>query len=58
MSDSETGIENWRKILDEVSTRRYARVTRTVRWVGIEIRRFPIFTEEENLENLIKEFES
>jgi hypothetical protein len=33
-SDSNTELENWQKILHEVSTRRCTRIDRTVRWVG------------------------
>jgi hypothetical protein len=58
MSDLDNGVENWQQILHEVSNRRCARITHTVRWVGIEVRHFPIFTEEENLENFLREFES
>jgi acyl carrier protein phosphodiesterase len=58
MSDSVTEVENWQKRLHEVSTRRCARITRVVRWVGTEVRQFPISTEEENLENFLTNFES
>jgi hypothetical protein len=58
MSDSDTRVENWQQRLHEVSTRRCTRVTRVVRWVGTEVRQFPTFTEEENLENFLTEFES
>jgi hypothetical protein len=44
--------------LHEVSTRRCARVTHVVRWVVTEVRQFPTFTEEYNLENFMKKFES
>jgi hypothetical protein len=57
MSDSDTRVENWQQILHEVSTRRCARITRVVRWVGTEVRQFPTFTEEDNLENFLTEFE-
>jgi hypothetical protein len=54
----DTGVENWQQILHEVSTRRSVRVTRIVIWVGIEVRQFPKFTEEKNLENFLTSFES
>jgi len=57
ISDSDTGVEKWHKRLHEVSTRRCARVTRKIRWVGTEVRQFPTFTEEENLEKFLTEFE-
>jgi hypothetical protein len=57
MSDSDTGVENWQQILHEVSTRGCTRVTRVVRWVGIEVRQFPTFIEEDNLEKFMIEFE-
>jgi hypothetical protein len=58
MSDSDTGVENWEQRLHGVSTRRCARVTRVLIWIGTKVRHFPIFTKEENLENLLTEFES
>jgi len=58
MSDSDTGVENWQQRLHEVSTRRCARVTHAVRWVGTEVRQFPTFTKDDNLENFLTEFES
>jgi hypothetical protein len=42
-SDSDIGLENWQQRLHGVSTRRRARIDRTVRWVWIEIREPPIF---------------
>jgi hypothetical protein len=58
MSYSDTGVEKWQQRLHEVSTRRCARVTSTVRWVGTEVRQFPTFTEEDNLEKFLTYFES
>jgi hypothetical protein len=58
MSDSYTGVENWQKILHEVSTRKCTKVTCEVRWVGIEVRKFPIFIEEKHLEKFLIDFES
>jgi hypothetical protein len=53
MSDSDIGVENWKQQLHEVSMRRCATVTRAVIWVGTEVRQFPTFTEEEDLENFL-----
>jgi hypothetical protein len=39
--DSDIGLENWQQRLHEVSTRRYERIDRAVRWVSIEIREPP-----------------
>jgi hypothetical protein len=58
MLDSNIRVENWQQILHEVSTRRCTRVTRAVRWIGTEVRQFPTFTKEENLEKFLTEFES
>ena len=44
--------------MHEVSTKRCARVTCAVIWAGIEVRQFPTFIEEENLEKFLTEFES
>ena len=42
-SNSDTGLENYKKRLHEVSTRICTRIDRVVRWVGTEIREPPSF---------------
>jgi hypothetical protein len=54
VSDSETGLDNWKQLLHEVSTRRCARIDRVVRWVGTKIREPPIFHGLNDLEELLK----
>jgi hypothetical protein len=49
---SDTGLENWKQCLHDVSTRRYKRIDHVVRWVGTEIREPPIF----HCINRLKEF--
>jgi hypothetical protein len=51
--DSDTGLENWKQRLHEVSTRRCARIDRAVRWLGVEIREPPSFHGLNNLETLL-----
>jgi hypothetical protein len=41
--DSDTGLENWKQRLHEVSTRRCARIDCAVIWVGTNIREPPSF---------------
>ena len=42
-SDSEVGLENWKQHLHEVSGRRLARITKSLRWIGSEVSTLPIF---------------
>jgi hypothetical protein len=56
-SDSDTGLENWKHRLHEVSTRRCARIDHVVRWVGTEIREPPSFHGINDLEELLKKYE-
>ena len=43
MSDSGYALENWKNRLDEVSMRRCARVTRSMRRLEIESRELPTY---------------
>jgi hypothetical protein len=36
-SDSEEGLDNWQNRLHEVSMRRCARMTKSLRWIGSEV---------------------
>jgi hypothetical protein len=36
-SDSEEALENWKQRLHEVSTRKCARITHALRWIGTEV---------------------
>jgi hypothetical protein len=54
---SDTGLENWQQILHEVSTRRCARIDRTVRWIGIEIKEPPSFHGLNDLETFLTLYE-
>ena len=42
-SDSGEALDNWKNRLHEVSMRRCARVTRSVRWVETELREIPTY---------------
>jgi hypothetical protein len=50
VTDSDTGLENWKQRLHEVSIRRCARIDHTVRWVGMKIREPPSFHRVNDLE--------
>ena len=43
ISDSEVGIENWQQHLHEFSSRQLARITKSLRWIGLEVSTVPIF---------------
>jgi hypothetical protein len=55
-SNLDTGLENWKHILHEVSTRRCTRIDCAVRWVGIEIREPPSFHGLNDLEEFLKKY--
>ena len=55
-SDSDTGLKNCQQILHEIYTRRYARMTHALRWVGTEVREPPIFYGQNDLEEFFKKF--
>ena len=42
-SDSDVGLENWKNRLYEVSARRCAFMTKSLRWIGIEIKDYLSF---------------
>jgi hypothetical protein len=37
VSDSEEGLEHWQQRMHEVSTRRCARITRSLHWIGTKL---------------------
>ena len=41
--DSDVGLENWQNRLYEVSARRCAFMTKSLRWIGTEIKDIPLF---------------
>jgi hypothetical protein len=43
VSDSEVALENWPQCLHEVSGRRLARITKSLRWIESEVSTLPIF---------------
>jgi hypothetical protein len=55
--DLDTGLENWKERLHEVSTRRCTRIDRTIRWVGIKIREPPNFYGVNDLEEFLTRYE-
>jgi hypothetical protein len=55
-SESYTYLENWQQILHEVSTRRCARIDRSVRWVGTKIREPPSFHGINDLEEFLTRY--
>jgi hypothetical protein len=56
-TESNIGLEKWQQRLHEVSTRRCARIDRTVTWEGTEIREPPSFHGLNDLETLLTQYE-
>ena len=58
MSDLEVGLENWQECLHEVSRRRLARITKTLRWIGLEVSTLPVFDGLSDIEIFVQEYEA
>jgi hypothetical protein len=56
-SDSEEALEKWKNKMYEVSTRRCARLTREVRWIGTTVSNLPTFDGLNPLETFLSDFE-
>ena len=56
--DSEEGIQHWQQKMHEVYTRRCARITRSLLWIGMELCDPPMYDELTDIGMFIKEFES
>jgi hypothetical protein len=56
-SDSDTGVEKWQQRLHELSTRRCARMTCVLRWIGSEVRETPTFYGLNDLKECFVKFE-
>jgi hypothetical protein len=56
-SDSEEALENWQQRLHEVSTRKCARITHTLRWIGTEVCDPPRYDGLTDVAYFIREFE-
>jgi hypothetical protein len=56
-SDLEEALENWQNKMYEVSTRRCARLTQKVHWIGTTISNFPTFDGLNHLEAFLLDFE-
>ena len=49
-SDSDTGLENWKQCLHDISTRECERMMCALRWVGTKVREPPTFYDHNDLE--------
>ena len=58
MSDSEVGLENWQHRLHEVSGRRLAQITKTLRWIRSEVSTLPIFDGLSDIQIFVQEYEA
>jgi hypothetical protein len=56
-SNLEEALENWQNIMYEVSTRRCARLTRVVHWIGTKVSNLPTFDGLNHLGTFLVEFE-
>ena len=58
VSDLEVGFENWQHRLHEVSRRRLARITKSLRWIGSEVSTLPIFDGLLEIQILVHKYET
>jgi hypothetical protein len=56
--DSKVGLENWQQCLHEVSGRRFARITNSLHWIGVEVCTLPIFDGSTDIQMFIQEYEA
>jgi hypothetical protein len=56
-SDSEEGLEHWKHRLHKVSTRRCARITRSLHWIRTEVHDTPKFDGLTKVSSFVNEFE-
>ena len=56
-SDSDVGLENWQNRLHEVSTRRCAFMTKSLRWIGAENGYIPTFDGLTDVNDFLQQFE-
>ena len=56
MMDSDDGLENWQNKLYELHGHRCARITKSIRWLGAQVRILPIFDGLSYLEPFIVQF--
>ena len=57
MSDSEDALEHWKQRLHEVSTRRCAHITHTLRWIGAKVCDPPKYDGLKDVDIFVREFE-
>ena len=58
MSNLDVGLENWQQRLHEVSGRRLARITKTLRWIRSEVSILPIFHGLFDIKIFVQEYEA
>ena len=56
-SDLEVGLENWQNRLYEVSARRCAFMTKSLRWIGVEVKDIPSFHGLADVNDFLQQFE-
>ena len=56
-SDSDEGLENWLNQMHELSGRRCVHLTKSLRWISIEVSQIPVFDGLSNIKEFLKEYE-
>ena len=56
-SDSDVGLENWQNRLYEVSARRCAFMSKSLRWIGVEIPEIPSYHALTDIQDFFEQFE-
>ena len=58
VSNSKVGLKKWQQCLHEVSGRRLARITKSLRWIGSEASTLPIFDGLSDTQIFVQEYEA
>ena len=56
-SDSDQGMENWKNRMHEISGRRCAQLTKSLRWIRSEVSQIPTFSGFSQVKEFLTEFE-
>ena len=56
-SDLDEGLENWKNRMRELSRRCCVHLTKSLRWIGIDVFQVPVFDGLSNIKEFLKEYE-
>ena len=57
-SDSEAGLENWQNRMHKIYRRQCAHLTKSLRWIGTEVCKVPMFDGLSNIREFLQKYEA